>query len=102
MVIQSSIGVSTASMMPGGRAGVTGQAAERWRQTITCPGGGEAVDAGRPPCPGHARKGMAGTVIPRNRMSTRHRIWMATTFGGWFGKVMSCQRSIFTESPLAS
>ncbi len=48
-------------------------------------------------CPPPVTRGVTG-----GRMSTCHTIWMATTFGGWFGKVMSCQRSIFTESPLAS
>lgn len=44
--------------------------------------------------PGEFREGPAPPVLQRIRMEF--------TFGGWFGNVMSVQRLILTESPLAS
>lgn len=56
----------------------------------------------RPPCTGHARQGVTGQSIPRDRRSAHHRISMELTFGGRFGKLITFQRLILTESPLAS
>lgn len=45
---------------------------------------------------------MPGISVWNERLPPCHPIWMAATLGGRFGKVMSVQRSILTESPFTS